>query len=245
MFPHYTDPETEVYTMDFAIDALKEAGRVVRSLKQRITAHPGQYVQIGAKDPQIFQKSYEDLQMHADIMNAMDIKKIENTNIKLNGNTVVSVKGASGTSSDNSISRACTNSVFKPGNITGIYKRVSFKHILPSIYMSPPANIGSSGNNGCIMLNYVYIKPNYINTNESFTNFTESFISNDQLNNFYNIENFTTAQTNTININTLANYSMSVLTTDTRVPHLFNETPPTINRTDSLPTSGRPAASIT
>ena len=77
MFPHYTDPETELYTMDFALDALEEAGRVARSLNQRITAHPGQFVQIGAKDPQIFQKSYEDLQMHTDIMNAMNIPENE------------------------------------------------------------------------------------------------------------------------------------------------------------------------
>ncbi len=73
MFPHYTDPETEIYTMDFAQEALQKAGDVARSLGHRITAHPGQFVQIGAKDPQIFQKSYEDLQMHTDIMNAMGI----------------------------------------------------------------------------------------------------------------------------------------------------------------------------
>ena len=73
MFPHYTDPDTETYTMEFAREALQNAGQVARSLGQRITAHPGQFVQIGAKDPQVFQKSYEDLQMHTDIMNMMEI----------------------------------------------------------------------------------------------------------------------------------------------------------------------------
>jgi hypothetical protein len=166
-----------------------------------------------------------------------------NTNIKINGNTVVSVKGGNGTSSHNNISRVCTNSVFKAGNINGINnKKVSFKHILPSIYMSPPPNIGLSGSAGCIMLNYVYIKPNYYKTDENFINFTEDFVNSNELNSFYKIENFTTAQSSTINLNTLANYSMSVLTATTNVPYLFNETPPRINRTDSLPISGRPAS---
>jgi UV DNA damage endonuclease len=77
MFPHYTDPVTETYTMDFATDVLQEAGRVASELGHRITAHPGEFVQIGAKDPQIFQKSYEELQMHADIMNTMGVSEEE------------------------------------------------------------------------------------------------------------------------------------------------------------------------
>lgn len=73
MFPHFTDKETEPYTMDFAIDALKSAGKAVKIYDQRITMHPGQYNQIGAIDEDVFNQTCKELKMHADILDYMGI----------------------------------------------------------------------------------------------------------------------------------------------------------------------------
>lgn len=71
LFPHFTDNETEPYTIDFALEALKKAGELCKKYKQRITMHPGQYNQVGAKDDKIFKNTVKDLKMHADILDAM------------------------------------------------------------------------------------------------------------------------------------------------------------------------------
>lgn len=71
IFPHFTDEETEEYTLDFAIEALKEAGSLCRQYGQRITMHPGQYNQVGAKDRKVFDSTVKDLKMHADILDFM------------------------------------------------------------------------------------------------------------------------------------------------------------------------------
>jgi len=71
IFPHFTDDETEPYTIDFALDALKEAGDICKKYNQRITMHPGQYNQVGAIDERVFNNTIKDLKMHADILDAM------------------------------------------------------------------------------------------------------------------------------------------------------------------------------
>jgi UV DNA damage endonuclease len=73
MFPHYTDDETEPYTMTFAKDALHQAGECARKHNHRITMHPGQYNQVGAKTPSVFDHTYNDLKMHADILDNMGV----------------------------------------------------------------------------------------------------------------------------------------------------------------------------
>ena len=73
MFPHFTDKETEPYSMDFAIDALRKAGDYCSRKNHRITMHPGQFNQVGAKNPDVFQHTVDDLSMHADILDYMDI----------------------------------------------------------------------------------------------------------------------------------------------------------------------------
>jgi UV DNA damage endonuclease len=71
IFPHFTDNETEPYTIEFALDALKQAGDVCKKYNQRITMHPGQFNQVGAKDEKVFENTIKDLKMHADILDAM------------------------------------------------------------------------------------------------------------------------------------------------------------------------------
>ena len=73
MFPHFTDSETEKYTIDFAKEDLKKAGDLANSLGHRIVMHPGQYNQVGAKSKNIYDKTVEDLSHHADILDSMGI----------------------------------------------------------------------------------------------------------------------------------------------------------------------------
>jgi UV damage endonuclease UvdE len=71
MFPHFTDAVTESYTLDFAIPYLEEAGEYCKKVGQRVTTHPGQYNQIGARDEAVFNHTVQDLKMHADILGFM------------------------------------------------------------------------------------------------------------------------------------------------------------------------------
>lgn len=73
IFPHYTDEVTGGYSMDFALESLKEAGEAAKRYHQRINMHPGQYNQVGAKDEEVFSHTIADLKMHADILDAMGV----------------------------------------------------------------------------------------------------------------------------------------------------------------------------
>ena len=73
ILPHYTDPEVEPYDLSFAMEAFRSAGEAVKKYKQRINMHPGQYNQVGAKEEDVFKKTCDDLKMHADLMDAMNI----------------------------------------------------------------------------------------------------------------------------------------------------------------------------
>ena len=73
MFPHFTDLETESYTMDFCDEELKKAGDFAKKVGHRITMHPGQYNQVGAKSQDVFQKTVQDLTAHAEILDRMGI----------------------------------------------------------------------------------------------------------------------------------------------------------------------------
>ncbi len=73
MFPHFTDTETEGYTIDFAHDELLRAGQLAQKYNQRIVMHPGQYNQVGAKSANVYAQTVHDLQHHADILDAMQI----------------------------------------------------------------------------------------------------------------------------------------------------------------------------
>jgi len=157
--------------------------------------------------------------------------------IQVNNTTMVSAKGGNGTRAQNIINPLCTHSIKKEAT-----NKVSYREILPSVYTSPRESVGCPNNTGCVMMNYVYITPNYSKRIESYTNYTE----NDSLNKFYNnFENFVDANNvnlgniNSSNINTFANYSLSVLASNTKLPYLYNETPDTLNTTDSKPLSGR------
>jgi UV DNA damage endonuclease len=73
IFPHFTNPETEPYTIDFARDDLKLAGDLSKKYGHRIVMHPAQFNQVGAKDSYVFRKTFRELQHHAEILDAMGI----------------------------------------------------------------------------------------------------------------------------------------------------------------------------
>lgn len=75
IFPHFTDTETEKYTIDFAEEDLILAGGLAKAFNQRILMHPGQYNQIGTPNQKTFEKTVEDLEHHANILDTMYIDK--------------------------------------------------------------------------------------------------------------------------------------------------------------------------
>ena len=73
IFPHFTDPQTESYTIDFAKSDLQKAGDIANKYKHRIVMHPSQYNNIGAKNNQMLENTTKDLSHHADILDYMNI----------------------------------------------------------------------------------------------------------------------------------------------------------------------------
>lgn len=74
MFPHITNPEFikpgdySAYSIIQFEDLLIKIGDYARTHGHRLTFHPGQFNQIGAKDPKVFQKTRNELQVHAEIL---------------------------------------------------------------------------------------------------------------------------------------------------------------------------------
>lgn len=87
MFPHITDPETPPYTIEFAADALRKAGAAARKYSQRITMHPGQYNQLATPNPDTLAKTFQDLSVHADILDYMGVPPAEGIIIIHGGGT--------------------------------------------------------------------------------------------------------------------------------------------------------------
>lgn len=71
IFPHFTDKETEKYTIDFAKKELAKAGKLARRYGHRVLTHPAQFAQVGAKTSSVFESTVADLSHHADILDAM------------------------------------------------------------------------------------------------------------------------------------------------------------------------------
>ena len=73
IFPHFTDTETEKYTIDHTRDVLKQAGDLVKKYNHRVLMHPGQYNQVAAINDNVFKKTIFELDHHASILEAMGI----------------------------------------------------------------------------------------------------------------------------------------------------------------------------
>jgi UV DNA damage repair endonuclease len=82
IFPHFTDTETEKYTIDFAEEDLIWAGGLSKAFNQRILMHPGQYNQVGTPNKKTFEKTIEDLYYEGKIkINSDDMAIIEDFGI--------------------------------------------------------------------------------------------------------------------------------------------------------------------
>lgn len=71
IFPHFTDSETESYSIEFARESLVKVGELAKKYKHRLLMHPGQYNQVGAKSFDVFKKTIADLQHHSEILDTM------------------------------------------------------------------------------------------------------------------------------------------------------------------------------
>jgi UV DNA damage endonuclease len=73
MFPHFTNPNVEPYTLDFAKADLIKAGKLIKKYNHRVLFHPAQFCQVGTPKPQVFTKTIRELKFHADILDIMNI----------------------------------------------------------------------------------------------------------------------------------------------------------------------------
>lgn len=77
MFPHFLNPKAKFKFDDFSFckDNLKKCAELIKEYKIRITAHPGQFITIGAEKQSIIDFSFAILKMHSDFL---DILKYDN-----------------------------------------------------------------------------------------------------------------------------------------------------------------------
>jgi UV damage endonuclease UvdE len=77
LFPHLNNhlagSAIADYKMDFAAPYLKELGAIAKRHGHRITAHPGQFVQLGTPRKDVLERSKLDLKTHADIFTMMGL----------------------------------------------------------------------------------------------------------------------------------------------------------------------------
>lgn len=73
LLPHFTNPRTGLHmTMDFAKPKLRELGDLARQFGHRITMHPDHFsYTIVSKNPEVVRHAIADLNMHAEILDAM------------------------------------------------------------------------------------------------------------------------------------------------------------------------------
>lgn len=72
MFPFASHQEYG-YSIDFAMDILKEIGDYAKNNNMRLTMHPGQYNVLSSPDDNIIKRTLLDLSHHANIMDAMGL----------------------------------------------------------------------------------------------------------------------------------------------------------------------------
>lgn len=75
IFPHFTNPKKGFkYSLNFASEILKEIGVLINESGMRVSAHPGQFCQLGTTTKSVFKQTYKELKMHAKMFDMMDVK---------------------------------------------------------------------------------------------------------------------------------------------------------------------------
>jgi UV DNA damage endonuclease len=73
MFPHMSNPLIPLYSFDFAIPLLREAGELAKQYSQRLTFHPGQFNNLGSPRDEVVYKTIIELDRHCEIMDLMGL----------------------------------------------------------------------------------------------------------------------------------------------------------------------------
>ena len=108
IFPHYSNKKAESYTLDFAVDLLKEIGKKSKEVNQRLTFHPGPYNCLGSPYDDVIEHTIRDLKYHADILDIMELD--QNSVMVIHGGGIYKNK-------DKTIDRWCDNYEKMPNNI--------------------------------------------------------------------------------------------------------------------------------
>lgn len=108
IFPHYSNKKAESYTLDFAVDLLKEIGKKSKEFNQRLTFHPGPYNCLGSPYDDVIEHTIRDLKYHADILDIMELD--QNSVMVIHGGGIYKNK-------DKTIDRWCDNYEKMPDNI--------------------------------------------------------------------------------------------------------------------------------
>lgn len=108
LFPHYSNSKAQDYTLDFAIDLLKQIGNKSKLLNQRLTFHPGQYNCLGSPNNDVIQHTICDLNYHATVLDYMELD--QNSVMVIHGGGIYKNK-------EETINRWCDNYNKLPDNI--------------------------------------------------------------------------------------------------------------------------------
>jgi UV DNA damage endonuclease len=71
IFPHMSNPLVADYGFEFAREHLRLCGLIANHFKQRLTFHPGQFNVLGTKDIKTLNKTINELDKHAEILDIM------------------------------------------------------------------------------------------------------------------------------------------------------------------------------
>lgn len=120
MFPHLSNPEfgnlcrtKPRYSIDFAHQYLKDIGTFAYNNNIRLSFHPGQYNQIGAKSKNIFDKTSLDLYCHAMILDIIE----QDLDFKKNSAIICIHGGGIYGDKPSTISRWCQQFKLLPENV--------------------------------------------------------------------------------------------------------------------------------
>ena len=108
IFPHYSNKKAEDYTLDFAVNLLKEIGKRSKEFNQRLTFHPGPYNCLGSLHEDVIEQTIRDLKYHADLLDIMELD--QNSVMVIHGGGVYKDK-------EKTIERWCNNYDKMPENI--------------------------------------------------------------------------------------------------------------------------------
>jgi len=73
IFPRFTDPEVERYTMDFADSALKKVGELAKKYGIYLLMHPCQICNLGSPSEEVFKMTKDILEYHCEILDRIGV----------------------------------------------------------------------------------------------------------------------------------------------------------------------------